>query len=596
MNFSKILESRLVLGLGALLFLWFILLAKTFHIQIVKEQYFSSKLERQSVKRTIQNAERGLIYDRNGNVLVKNLKTKIKVDDLDNNRSREVYLDRFQPFGKITSQLIGITGRNEQGQMGIEYSFNEELKGIEGWKHKKVDAWRKTQEGFQLGGRNPVAGLNLYTTIDIDIQEIVNNALEKGVDKVNADRGAAVVVDVNTGEILAMATYPSFNPNDRYDFQFAHTKNDIVSKSFEPGSTFKLIAAAAALEENKFSLTDSIDANQGRFVIYGDVIRDHHKHGKISFSEAMAFSSNVAFAKIAQEVGKENYYRYVRKFGFGHKTGIQIPGEEKGKLKPIETWSGRTLVTMAMGHEIMSTPIQIAMAYAAIANGGNLLQPQIVKKIYSANGELVNQMKPKVVRKVVSEETASILREMLHEVVSKGTARNLNSEVLDIAGKTGTAEKYDVSLGRYKRSSMNSSFVGMFPATHPRYVCYVVVDEPRTFTSGARTAGPIFKEIAHKMHFNPRIDQKEKDLFASLKASTVLEVDLDAKRESSRVSRLKMPDLKGLSLREAMKVLKDRDLNIDVKGSGWIVKQFPGAGEFLDQHHKCELLLEEEVI
>ncbi len=576
-------ESRLIIVLGCFGVMWLLIVAITFHIQIVKSDYFSKKSDNQSTQRRVVLPKRGTIYDRFGHVLS-------ETNSIDPKRGS---VKRFLPFGKLGSQTIGHLGKEGKGMLGVEQFFDNQLRGIDGWKYKKVDVRRRIYEGVELDGASPVPGLDIVLTIDNEIQQIAEVALERGVKKVKADRGAAIVLDPHTGEILAMASYPDYDPNDLSKLDIGATKNDVIAKVYEPGSTFKLVAAAAAIEEKVMLPTDSINGNMGVFSIYGDVIRDTHKYGWMSFSDAMAFSSNVAFAQIATKVGKEEFFRYVRRFGFGTKTGIQIPGEEKGRLKNISKWSGRTLVTMAMGHEIMTTPLQVAMSYATIANGGYLLKPRIIREIQnSATGETVIANKKQVIRRVISEESAAVVRGMLGGVVDYGTARNLQSDIINTAGKTGTAEKYSVEKRRYIRSSMNSSFVGMVPASHPQYICMVVVDEPRTFTSGARTAGPVFKEIMEKIHVSPRINTRGKrDVFART-----------PKKDSTKISELQqvvnrtiMPDLTGKSLREVIEIMSGRGINVEYSGSGWVKKQSPKQGIELQNILTCNVELKEQI-
>ncbi|MGL1934753.1 MAG: transpeptidase family protein [Fibrobacterales bacterium] len=584
-NNTSSIESRLIVVLALFGVMWFLIVGITFHIQIVKADYFSKKSDRQSTQRQVVLPERGTIYDRNGTVLV-----KTHIESVKDNSVR-----RFLPYGKLGSQVLGHLGRDGKGMLGVERYFDNQLRGIDGWRYKKVDVKRRIYEGMQLDGAAPVAGLDVVLTIDKEIQHIAEGALERGVKKVKADRGTAVVIDPHTGEILAMASYPDYDPNDLSKLDLSATKNDVVAKVYEPGSTFKVVAAAAAIEERIMQSNDSINGNMGVYKIYGDVIRDTHKYGWISFADAMAFSSNVGFAQVATKVGKEDYFRYVRRFGFGTKTGIQIPGEEKGRLKNISRWSGRTLVTMAMGHEIMTTPLQVAMAYGTVANGGELLKPRIVRQLRErTTGEVVLDNPKQTIRRVISEETASELRNMLAGVVKYGTARNLQSDIISTAGKTGTAEKYSVDKKRYIRSSMNSSFIGMVPAAHPQYVCMVVIDEPRTFTSGARTAGPVFKEIMEKVQVSPRINRQ--GLRGTFVKTLPATDPKDVMSQDDQVEkRTIMPNLKGKSLREAVALMAGRGVVVDFSGSGWVVNQSPEMGDLLGTRSKCTITLMENI-
>lgn len=432
-----------------------------------------------------------------------------------------------------------------------------------------------------------------------------------------------------------MASWPGFDPNKPHTVQGTAIRNDLVSLVFEPGSTFKLITASAALEEHTISLQTMVDSENGRMVLSnGEVISDTKDHGVMNVNDAMAYSSNVAFAKIAKTVGDEKFYRYVRAFGIGSPTMIHVPGEESGMLKPVANWSARTILTMAFGHEVLTTPLQIAVAYAVVANGGELIQPRVIKEFRdSETGEVVQSFERKVIRRVISQETAAKVRNMLRDVVQKGTATNIKSEKLDFAGKTGTSEKYDVTTGRYNRGSMTSSFIGMVPASQPRYLCMVVVDEPRKAHVGGLTAGPIFKEIMERIYYHPIVSPAQYQLVhahagnkcqsanfigLSQKSSKQLAADIkcavafqgqggqvvaqrmaqdstaDLVLQLGSMGNKKMPDLRGLSLRDALDALGSARSLVRVEGKGWVVTQDPLPHTSLVQGQPLRLFLREK--
>ena len=557
---------RLVMLLSGIGFLWFALFAKTFHAQVVKSGYYTEKVKSQSERRVMLKPERGRVLDRHGNILADNYNGKTR----ENPDARNKF--RIYPYGSLASQVIGNVGWNGRGVSGVEYSLDQELYGLEGWAFKKVDARKRTYHGYELEGQMPSAGLDIVLTIDVEIQDIVEQALENQVEYLEAKSGSAIVMDPKTGEIIAMANYPSFNPNNIE--KGSVIRNDAIQKTYEPGSTYKMITAAAALEEQKVDLKEKIDTEGGRLKIYGDIISDTHDYGNITFKEAMAFSSNIAFAKLATRVGSEKFYRYSRSFGFGMTTGIDLPAEEKGRLKELNKWSGRTLSTMAMGHEISTTPLQVLTAISAIANGGKLMRPRIIKKYVSSHdNKVVKEINPQVIRRVISSETAHKLKVITKDVVEYGTARNLKSDLVSLSGKTGTAEKFDWEKKAYSKTKMNSSFVGMIPAEDPQYVSIVVIDEPITYTSGAKTAGPVFKEIAENLVVLPK-SNGPRWLYANAKDRTVVEA----------FEKKKFKELKIDSLYKNQKVI--------VSGKGdWVVHQTPGAGTELQAGDSLTLVL-----
>lgn len=609
----------------AVIGLWVIFVLRTFQIQVIDNNYYADRAEKQSQRRIIWKPVRGRITDRTGIPFADN----VALD------GKAMTQKRIFPQGQLAAQLLGQVGRDGQGLMGLEYLFDEKLRGVDGWSYKMVDNKRNYLPGMETIGLPPTPGLDLVLTLDRDMQEIVETALAEGVQKLEADGGAALVMDPYTGEILAMASYPTYDPNLVSTGRARSNRNDIVSLVFEPGSTFKLVTASAALEEKAVDPKRKFSGEGGRFLLSnGDVIRDTKDHGDMDMTEAMAMSSNIVFAKIAQEVGQEKYFRYVRSFGFGSPTQVEIPGEESGMLKPVHQWSGRTLMTMAFGHEIMVTPLQMIMAFNAIANGGILLKPTVVREWHnSMSGEVIFHNKPDTVRRVVSEETAAQVRQMLREVVQVGTARNIVSDYLDFAGKTGTAEKYNTTTGRYDRSSQISSFIGMVPASNPRYVCMVLVDEPRTATVGAFTAGPVFKQILERLYYNPQVSPLHYNLaqvaaqpicqdasFISLsqtdaqKRAKSMHCRLGFEGQGSHVvaqrvasqpsadltltlgeyRRTEMPDVRGLSLRDALDVLGNTRNQVHVAGKGWVAEQFPEPSMPLARGDICRLVLKEK--
>jgi len=617
------LQVLFLLALAA----WGVLIFRTFHIQVVEREYYSDRAENQSTRRILWKPERGRVMDRNYQPLVVNA-------ELPENSEWQPYSNRVALYGDLAAQVVGTVGKDGDGLLGVEYQFDEELRGVDGFTYRRIDASNHYYPGMEVEGRPPVPGMDLVLTLDMEIQTITEQVLRKGVRELEASRGTAIVMDPRTGEVLSMASYPTFDPNHPSEINRSTTRNGMTGIVYEPGSTFKIVTAAAAIEERTMDLHKTIDGSGGRFKTQGgQIIRDTKDHGVMSFADAMAYSSNVAFAKIANTVGSRRFYRFVRGFGFGTQTGLDLPGEERGQLKPVSDWSGRTLVTMAMGHEILTTPMQVVMAFAAVANGGELLRPRVVKGWrHPETGEMVRSTEKQVTRRVISEETASTIRQLLREVVQRGTGRNLKSNWLDIAGKTGTAEKY--VDGAYDRSLNLSSFVGMVPASNPRFVCMVLVDEPKKYHSGAMTAGPIFKEIMEKIYLSPKLAPATSRIVyhapqaghkVSLwvgrginevkAAKTKLPYPIAVKGSGSlivaqsvmagasipkgdtlfvttaNIQAGEMPDLSGMTLRDALSLLDPQGLKVKISGKGVVHEQTPAPGTKIQTGAECELKL-----
>jgi cell division protein FtsI (penicillin-binding protein 3) len=559
-----------------------VLWLKTFHIQVVKKDYYASRAENQSLGRVVYSAPRGLLFDRNYKPLVYNAEVSAQTlfGEGVQNSAQRAPITRVYPYGSLASTVLGYVGRAGHGTMGIEYEYNRQLSGENGWRLRRMNATRGEFFDPTMDGQPPTPGLDAVLTLDVEIQAIVELALKRGVERSQSSRGAAMVLDPRTGDVLAMASFPSFDPNKTWAVKLENTRNDWVATVFEPGSTFKLITAAAALEEKKIRPLDTIDANMGVFRIYGDVIRDTRKMGLITFYEAMAYSSNVAFAKVSQMVSSHRFHKYIRDFGLGVQTGVNLPGEERGQVRPVSAWSGRSQVTIAMGHEILTTPLQMVMAYGAVANKGRLMRPRIIREWRdSETGHVVIHNPIHEVRRVISLETADQLLEMMQHVVEYGTGRSLATPVVPISGKTGTSEKFDFAKNRYESGKIMASFAGFIPAINPRFVCMVIMDEPQKYQSGSQAAGPVFKEIAEKIYLHP-VNYLE--IWDNPQADYVLRSQPNTRRTTQNLTawsrEMGMPDFAGKTLREALELASRHHLKLNYDGFGRVISQNPVAG------------------
>lgn len=541
---------KLAIMCGFLCLFGVALFAKLFYLQIVQHEELLSRSEKQYLQTVKVLYGRGKILDRNLNELAANIevesvyvnprnivnkeytarmlasllaldgeKTFRKISskkqfiwikrkcDLDETAELR-HLDlpgvgfitehkRFYPKRGLASATIGFVGLDNQGLAGIEHAYDSILKGTTFLKVIERDA-----RGKHLGVLSKRPALSRQSsdvalTLDESIQYIAEFHLEAQVKKYNAKGGMVVVMAPDTGEIYAMAAVPRYNPNNYAAFPARLWKNPIISSSFEPGSTFKPIVAAAAIEGGLARPDDLFFCENGSYYVGGTRIGEasNHKFGWLSLSDIIVKSSNIGAVKVAEKLGPERLYKQVRKFGFGEKAGIGLPGENAGKLRGLTHWSKRSLASISFGHEIGATPIQMVAAFAVIANGGNLVRPSIVKAVMK-NGRIVQSRESQPVRRVISAYTSRQVVEMLKNVVKKGTASQAAVAGFEVAGKTGTAQKIDPKTRAYSKTAYLSSFIGFVPADAPKLVILVMIDEPESVYWGGKVAAPVFRKIA----------------------------------------------------------------------------------------------------
>ncbi len=404
---------------------------------------------------------------------------------------------RFYPKGSLGAHLLGFVGVDGTGLEGLELYYDRYLRGTPGWCQVEKDARGREILPFRDDYAPPTDGCHLILTIDEVIQHIAERELERTFQEREAKGGALVVMDPKTGQILALANRPTFNPNSFKDCPANCRRNRAITDTFEPGSTFKVITAAAALEERLFQLKDKIFCEEGSYRLSSHSIRDVHPHGWLSFKEAVEVSSNIGAVKIGQALGKERLYGYIRSFGLGAKTGIDLPGEVRGLIRPPQRWSKLSLGAIPFGQEITVTAVQLATALSAIANGGILMCPRAVDAILDQEGEVVRKFEPQAVKRVISSRTAKQLTEILIGVVENGTGKIARLKGYRVAGKTGTAQKAE--RGGYSHTKFVSSFMGYLPAEDPEVVILVIIDEPRGHHYGSTVAGPAFRRVAEEV-------------------------------------------------------------------------------------------------
>src|SRR6266513_482296 len=409
---------------------------------------------------------------------------------------------RIYPNGSMLCHVIGFTDFDHRGIQGVEASMEEYLHGQDGFRF--IEHNRAGQEIVPYRGqeRPPRDGYQVHLTVDLSLQNIVENEIDAAMQEYSPQKATIILMRPQTGEILAMANRPHFDLNLRSEAKADQMKNRAIIDMMEPGSTFKIVAAAAALNERKLRPDSSIFCENGLWKFGGAALHDHRAFGYLSVRDVLIKSSNIGAAKLTLSIGEQKFYEYIRRFGFGERTGIELPGEINGLIRPPQSWSKISITRIPMGHEIGVTPLQMTVAMATIANGGKLIMPRIVKSITASDGKTVTSLSPLVFRQVISPQTASQIGDALRGVVSdRGTAAAAAIPGFTIAGKTGTAQKVD-PRGGYQKGKDIVSFAGFLPAEHPEVVGLVLLDDAKTskpeLNYGGLVAGPIFSRVAEK--------------------------------------------------------------------------------------------------
>ncbi|MCU0241073.1 MAG: transpeptidase family protein [Vicinamibacteria bacterium] len=501
---------------------------------------------------------------------------------------------RYYPNRELAAQVLGYVGVDNAGMWGVEYAFDPILRGRAAKVVIRTDA-RRRPVGHQE--RPSTDGQTLALTIDLAVQHIAERELERSMAETAALSGMVVVADPLSGEILAMANRPAFNPNRYWMADSSCWRNRAVADAFEPGSIFKVITAAAGISEKVVTPDEIIDCGHGAVEIAGQVINDHAVFDQLTFRDVIAKSSDVGVIRVAQRLGRENFERYVRNFGFGAATGVDLPGESPGLLRDRSKWSAMSLASMSFGQEIGVTALQVVMAMGAVAADGYLMKPLIVQHIEDRDGRLVKSYKPIAMRRILDPAVVDVLRELLKGVVRHGTGRLAAVPGYEVAGKTGTAQKIEPQTGRYSMTDHVASFVGYVPASRPAFVILASLDSPRgARNQGGDVAAPLFARVAEaalRLHaVSP--DDPARTL------RVVNEPALPTTPAALRASELPpallvdnglMPDLRGRSAREAALWAARLGLIVKLTGSGEVVAQVPLPGTEIEPGTTCRLTL-----
>ncbi|MGC8654431.1 MAG: penicillin-binding transpeptidase domain-containing protein [Candidatus Kryptoniota bacterium] len=622
-------------------------LARLIYVQILNAPFYQNTARKQYQSTVPLHAERGLIFDRNGSILVSNWvgysyaadpelmnpeskqRTARRFASIFNlpveyflgkleSKSRFVWLARnitpeqaaalnnfkvfgviripeqrrLYPYGEAAGQVLGFTNVDGKGLSGIELEFDSVLAGKDGYEVMQLDGIGRKMPSVDYPKVDPIPGENIELTIDLNLQQIVEEELAAGVERAKAAGGSAVFIDPQTGEILAMANYPGFDPSKYATYSGDEMRNRAITDVFEPGSTFKIVTAGAALEEGIERPDSRIYAENGKYTIYGRLIEDYEHAGWITFRQAVEISSNIAFSKIGMKVGADRFFRYARDFGFGVKTGIELPGEVSGELKKPYEWSRVSLPFMSFGYEVMATTLQMADAYAAVANGGRLMQPYIVKKIFNRDGKTIFENSPMEIRRVITPSVAQTLQGLLTDVVEHGTGKPAKVDGLLIAGKTGTAQK--LVEEKYSKRFYHASFAGFFPIPNPLIAGYIMIDSPQNGYTGGQVAAPVFGRIASRVFgiLRHKIYDSQNNVRMVSNEGTSESADVQKSTEAGTV---RVPDVRWLDVESAKDILLS--FNLQVAGRGGkgtiVISQEPAPGSPVQKGSKVVFFSED---
>jgi len=557
MSWNSRTRCTIVCALFALLFSVFSY--RLIYLQMVKHEYYSKIAAEKNVGRNVIRAERGAIYDTHDEVLAQNVPVATIVADgtlinrpgdlvpilakalhlpepeiAEKIRTRRPYIVlkrelpeaearaleqnleseklrgircergtvRVYPNGSMLCHVVGFTDFNQRGIQGVEASMEQYLRGEDGYRYIEHDAQGREIVLYRGTEHPPRNGCQVHLTIDLHLQAIVEDELDAAMREFRPEKATIILMRPQTGEILAMANRPNFDLNLRADAKPEQMKNRAIIDMMEPGSTFKIVTAASALNERKVRLDSVIFCENGVWNIGGRPLHDHKSYADLSVQDILVHSSNIGAAKMAIMLGEEKFYEYIRRFGFGDRSGIELPGEIGGMVHPPKRWSKISITRIPMGQEVGVTPLQMIMAMATIANGGKLVQPRIVRSIVGDERKAITELKPTVVRQVISPDSAAQIARALRGVVSeRGTAAEAAVPGFTISGKTGTAQKAAPS-GGYEKNKYVVSFSGFLPSENPAFVGLVVLDDAHTkdpnLNFGGTVAGPIFSRVAEK--------------------------------------------------------------------------------------------------
>ncbi len=586
-----------------------VVVGRSLYLQVFNKKFLSQKFHNQTVKFIKIKGQRGSIYDKNGEELavsIKSYSVAVNTIQIDNNQKKQVikalsnildinskilkkklskeryfiwvkrkisypeylklkklnlkgvhFVEEFKrvyPNKRLASHILGFCNIDGVGIEGVEYKFNQFLTG----KDKKIkilkDAKNNIISVFDPSEYSKYNGKNVYLTIDKKIQSVVEDNLREWVKEFEADKGVIIIMNPNNGEIYAMASYPDFDPNRPWEFPKSYLKNLAINFNYEPGSTFKPLIVADALDKRLIDLDLTFFlGNYGYYRLKRLDLHDHGIYKWLNIEGILVHSSNIGMARLANHLGPHTIYNIVKDYNFGEKTGIDLPGEGKGIVKNIKRFSSVSHLTMSFGQGISVTPIQLIRAYAAIVNNGELLKPLIVKKIEDSDGTIIKEFKKTVIKKVLSKNSCDKIKNVLVKVVKKGTGKPAYDSKLLIGGKTGTAQIASTTYKGYLKGQYISSFIGFFPAQKPEYLMLMLISKPKEKYYATDVVCPIFKIVAQEVigfKSNKRIQLVKRD--KNIKKSDKYKLD-------------------GLSKKEILEILNKKKVkNFEFLGTGFL--------------------------
>lgn len=509
---------------------------------------------------------------------------------------------RIYRYENLASHILGYVNTKNSGVEGVEKFFDNELTGEMGRRILIRDAKGETVTINEEAQKPPQNGKNLQLTIDKELQSILEEELRKGKENFGASHFVGIVMDPGSGEILAMSSMDDFNPNKYSAFSDTVRRNKAVTDAYEPGSTFKAVTLASFLDKGICKETDRVFLENGKYKYKKITINDSHAFSWLDVKGVFSHSSNIGMSKLSQQISKEDMYVYLRGFGLGNFTYINLPSEVRGTLRRPDSWTDYTKSSISFGYEVSVTPVQMASVYASLINGGILYQPTVVKRVLTNDGLVDREFEPKEIRRVISEETSARMRKLFQSVVDEGTGKKAKIDGITIGGKTGTSRQ--IVEGQYSREKYYSSFIGFFPVDKPKYLIFILANSPSQKSYyGGDVAAPIFRNITSRIiDLDPELEIRTtftseshiahldqfKTSLDSINGSTTLH-KIKSKNDISSKNRRVMPDLRGLSIRDAIFVMSRMKLKYSVTGNGRIVNQSIQPGTKLISGSLCKV-------
>jgi len=652
-------SKRALVIIFSMIIFFFVLISKLFEIQISKHKDYDYFAKNQQLLTKTMKAERGFILDRNGDLLaydrndisfyadVPLLKTNQRnyqavLDTLAAvfnkstkfyaalmSKSKKVCLEKKVPrnkallltnfvvdgfyweedpsriysYGDFASHVLGYVGDGYTGIEGIEKSYNKILTGNDGKMLLERDVKGRMITVAEDATVQPIHGNSVVLTIDKLYQKILEEELTAGLEQFQSRSASGIIMDPLSGEILAFASMPDFNPNYYWKYPDAVRRNRILTDTYEPGSTFKALTLSVVLDQKLCNLDENIFTENGDYIYKNVHIRDTHKYSELSVRGIFEQSSNIGMVKLVQRTNVNTFYKYLRNFGLGNYSSIDLPGETKGKLKHPDQFSKYTLPFMSFGYQVSVTPLQLVTAYAALINGGFLFQPHVLKQVQTRNGELIKQYESKFLRSVISRETSETMKKLFVGVVENGTARTAKIENRIIGGKTGTSQQ--LVDNKYSKQNYNSSFIGFYPVDNPKVLCLILMDSPQIGRYGGLAAAPVFKQVLQRIiesdiSLMNRETKKSENVFEEVFSEKItgngnysdVPGKVNSRTRTKVTQKNVMPDLIDLPLKDAIALLTEIGLKYKVSGTGKVVSQSILPGESIKNGMVCQMKCE----